>query len=65
MGKFSKEKEWINKKINSGVTREQLLNGVGSFSNKPKKIVMQKKGLTSKEYDKRYKFLSNVYFLLS
>lgn len=43
MAKYSKEKEWINKKINSGVTREQLLNGVGSFSNKPKKVVMQKK----------------------
>ena len=41
-----------------------LLN-VGSFSNKKKSVVMKQKGLTSKQYDDRYSFLSKVYYILS
>lgn len=55
---------WINKKLNCGVTREELRNCVGAFSNRNKKTVMAEKNLTEKQYKKRYDFLSKVYSLL-
>ena len=61
---YYKERAWIKKKLDSGVTKKELHNTVGMFSNKSKKKVMQQKGLTSKEYDKRYKFLHNVFNIL-
>ena len=62
--KFWRERSWIKKKINSGVSREELFHSVGAFSNKDKKKVMEQKGLTEKQYKKRYAFLLNVYNLL-
>ena len=62
--KFYKERAWINKKIKQGVTKRELLNTVGIFSNKSKHKVMLEKNLTSKQYDERYKFLHNVFCLL-
>lgn len=60
----SKEKKWIKKMLNKGYTQNQLMKNVGLFSNKKKQDVMKIKRISSKEYDKRYKFLSNVYALL-
>lgn len=62
---FSKERTWIAKKRAMGVSDEQLLNGVGLWSNKKKEDEMKRRNLSSKEYDKKYKFLFNVYNLLS
>lgn len=62
---YSKERAWIDRKLSSGVSKEQLLHGVGSFSNKKKQRVMQEKGLSEKQYQERYDFLANVYYLLS
>ena len=62
--KYYRERAWIKKKINQGVSKKELFNNVGIFSNKSKKKVMAEKKLTAKEYDKRYKFLHNVYMLL-
>ena len=61
---LNKYERWINKKLNSGVTRDELRNCVGAFSNRNKKIVMTEKNLTEKQYKKRYDFLSKVYSLL-
>ena len=60
----NKYERWINKKLNSGVSRNELRNCVGAFSNRNKKIVMAEKKLTEKQYKKRYDFLSKVYSLL-
>ena len=62
--KYYRERTWIKKKLHSGVSKKELYNSVGMFSNKTKKKVMQQKGITSKEYDKRYNFLFNVFNLL-
>ena len=62
--KYYKERAWINKKLNSGVTKKELHNTVGIFSNKSKKKVMAEKSLTDKEYRKRYNFLHNVFNIL-
>ena len=62
---YSKEKAWIAKKRAMGVSDEQLLNGVGLWSNKKKEDEMKRRNLSSKEYDKKHKFLLNVYNLLS
>ena len=67
MGNFKemkKERNWIKKKIRSGVSQNELLNSVGIFSNKPKEKVMKQKNLTEKQYKARYRFLSNCYALL-
>ena len=64
MKRYSKELAWINKKVNSGVSRKELFHSVGVFSNKNKQKVMKEKGLTSSQYDKRYNFLNNVFNLL-
>ena len=61
---FNKYERWINKKLNSGVSRDELRNCVGAFSNRNKKTVMAEKKLTEKQYKKRYDFLSKVYSLL-
>ena len=62
---MKKAKAWINKKLNSGVTREELRECVGRFSNRNKKTVMAEKGLTEKQYKKRSDFLTKVYALLN
>lgn len=62
--KYYIERAWISKKLNSGVTKEELFYSVGVFSNKDKKQVMQQKGLTEKQYKRRYDFLFNVFNLL-
>ena len=64
--KYNKERAWIKKKIYiDHVPQKVLLNTVGIFSNKQKKKVMAEKNINSREYDKRYNFLGNVYYLLS
>lgn len=63
--KYSKERAWIKKKLyRENVSQKELLNTVGMFSNKKREKVMAEKGINSAEYDRRYKFLANVYFLL-
>lgn len=62
--KYWKERAWIDKKVMQGVTKKELHNTVGMFSNKSKKKVMAEKGLTEKEYRKRYNFLHNVFNIL-
>jgi len=65
MNKYKKEYAWIKKKLKKGQSQSELLNCVGSFSNKSKIRVMNEKNITKDEYEKRYKFLENVYYLLS
>ena len=63
--KYSKERVWIKKKLwQENLTQSELLTTVGMFSNKKKKRVMAEKNINSSEYNRRYKFLSNVYNLL-
>lgn len=63
--KYKKERAWINKKLRSGVSRNELRECVGMFSNKNKNKVMAQKNLSEAEYQKRYGFLANVYSILS
>ena len=62
---FRRERAWIQKKYAQGVSKSDLMNSVGIFSNKKKERVMGEKGLSEREYKKRYAFLANVYFLLN
>lgn len=62
--KFKRENAWIKKKYRQGVSKKELRESVGIFSNKKKEKVMKDKNLTSSQYKKRYDFLSNVYYLL-
>ena len=62
---MKKAKAWIDKKLSQGVNRDYLLHTVGCFSNKAKAKVMREKNISSFEYEKRYSFLSKVYYLLS
>ena len=59
------EHAWINKKLRQGIRPDVLRNSIGAFSNRKKETVMKEKGLSEREYKKRYKFLGNVYYLLS
>lgn len=59
------ERAWIQKKIDKGVPQGELLESIGIFSNRKKKRVMEQKGLSSKQYEKRKEFLGNAYVLLS
>ena len=63
---ITKEEAWIRKKLreNPGLTRQQLKNTVGMFSNKNPKKVMTEKGLNQKQYKDRYDFLGRVYQIL-
>lgn len=64
--KYNKERAWIKKKLRQeNLTQGELLQTVGMFSNKKKNKVMAEKNINSAEYEKRYKFLANVYYLLS
>ena len=63
--KYKKERAWINKKLRSGVSRDELRVCVGMFSNKNKNKVMAQKNLSEAEYQKRYGFLANVFCILS
>ena len=63
--KYRRERAWILKKINKGVPQSELLESVGIFSNRKKKRVMESKGISSKQYEKRKEFLGNAYVLLS
>ena len=62
---YKSERAWIQKKLRSGVSQDELRECVGMFSNKNKQKVMAQKGLTEEAYKKRYGFLSNVFWLLS
>ena len=62
---FYRERAWIRSKYSKGVSKNELLNCVGVFSNKSKSRVMSEKGLSEKEYTKRASFLARVYYLLS
>ena len=64
MSTYKREHAWINKKLKSGVSRDELRESVGMFSNKNKSKVMAQKGLTEEAYKKRYGFLANVYSIL-
>ena len=64
MTSYKKEQAWIQKKLRSGVSRDELRESVGMFSNKNKKKVMAQKNLTEEGYKKRYGFLANVYSIL-
>ena len=64
--KYSKERAWIKKKLyRENISQNELFRTVGMFSNKKREKVMAEKNINSAEYDRRYKFLANVYFLLS
>lgn len=65
MKKYYREQAWIKKKYSSGVSKSDLMNSVGAFSNKPKNKVMLEKNLTETQYKKRYDFLSRVYYVLT
>ena len=65
MANYNKEKRWINSKLRQGVSKKDLLNTVGMFSNKKKEKVMAQKKLSEKQYKERYDFLARVYYLLS
>lgn len=56
---------WINKKLRSGVPKNELLNCVGAFSNRKKEVVMKEKNLTEAQYKRRYDFLFKVFNILS
>lgn len=63
--KYINERKWIRKKLNSGISQNELRDCVGIFSNKTKNQVKKEKGLNDNQYSKRYDFLANVYYLLS
>ena len=64
--KYNKERAWIKKKLRQEhLTQAELLATVGIFSNKKKSKVMAEKNINSSEYEKSYKFLGNVFYLLS
>lgn len=67
MAKYSYKKEiaWIKKKKFNGVKLIDLKNGVGAWSNLSKEYVMKKDKLTEAQYNKKRRFLENVYFLLA
>lgn len=52
-----KSRDWVDKKLRSGVDLDQLYNCVGIFSNRKKSRVMKEKNLNNKQYEKRYNFL--------
>ena len=64
MASFRRERAWIEKKLNSGVSAKELYHSVGAFSNKTKEKVMKQKGLSSDGYKKRYDFCFRVFSLL-
>lgn len=61
---YRQAKAWIEKKTNSGVTKEQLRVCVGIFSNRKKESVKAQKSLNEKQYKERRHFLANVFYLL-
>ena len=61
---LKKAKAWVHKKLNSGVPLQELRRCVGVFSNRSKKKVMKEKGLSDKQYKRRYDFLFNAYIYL-
>lgn len=63
--RYTHERAWILRKINSGVKQEELRSSIGIFSNRKKKKVMEQKSLSDKQYKKRKEFLGNCYVLLS
>lgn len=62
---FKCERAWIFKKINKGVSQDELRTSVGIFSNRKKKKVMAQKNLSEKQYKKRKEFLGNAFVLLN
>ena len=62
---MKKAEAWVNKKLRQGVSKQELLHCVGSFSNKKKQKVMAEKRLTERQYQERYDFLAKAYIVLS
>ena len=58
------ERAWLSKRIFMGQKPDNLYKCIGQFLAKPKHIVMEQKSLSSREYDKRYKFMSNCFGIL-
>lgn len=54
MSYSSKERAWISKRVSLGQKPDKLYKGISLFLAKPKHIVMEQKGLSSHEYDRRY-----------
>ena len=63
--KMKNAEKWVNKKLRSGVSKDELLHCVGTFSNKKKQKVMAEKKLNERQYKERYEFLAKVYIVLS
>jgi len=61
---MKKAQAWIDKKLKQGVSRKELRECVGRFSNRNKNKVMAEKRLNEKQYKERYDFLAKVYELL-
>lgn len=60
----TKERAWLSKRISMGQRPDKLYKGISQFLAKPKHIVMEQKSLSSREYDKRYKFMSDCFEIL-
>lgn len=60
----TKERAWLSKRISMGQRPDKLYKGISQFLAKPKHIVMEQKSLTSLEYDRRYKFMSDCFEIL-
>ena len=62
---MQKAKNWVERKLRSGVPKNELLHCVGVFSNKKKQKVMAEKRLTERQYKERYEFCAKAYIYLS
>ena len=61
---YKSAKAWVDKKLAHGVNERELYHCVGKFSNRPRGEVMKEKGLTAKQYEKRYNFMLDVFQVL-
>lgn len=61
---MKRAKAWVDKKLRQGVSKKELYQCIGLFSNKKKDRVMQEKQLTEKQYKQRYDFLYNAFCYL-
>lgn len=60
----TKERAWLSKRISMGQKPDKLYRGISLFLAKPKSVVMEQKSLTSREYDRRYKFMADCFRVL-
>ena len=61
---YSKQRAWLKRRISMGQKPDKLYKGISQFLAKPKSVVMEQKNLSSREYDRRYKFMSDCFELL-